>query len=177
MRERKLPRSSPVPSSRADILTTFYSYKLAEKLSDRLNDMGKDLTSMIEEVNGVSSNLSKTSKSDEPVRSQLSLAYPHTCFFIILNLTSPQISQIVRILNSHLSQLQLIDQGTATLQTKVAAAQKAGHSLGNSFGGGSYQARHHANGNASGFGQSVGGGGGGGGGAVDDFYRSYMGRR
>ena len=94
----------------------------------------------------------------------------------------PQISQIVRILNSHLSQLQLIDQGTATLQAKVAAAQKAGHSLGNSFGpggGGSaggggapYQAQHQANGNA-GFGQSVGGGSG----AVDDFYRSYMGRR
>ena len=44
-----------------------YRYKLAEKLSERLDDMGKDLTSMIEEVNGASATLSKTSKADEPV--------------------------------------------------------------------------------------------------------------
>lgn len=43
-------------------------YKLAEKLSERLDEMGKDLISMIEEVNGASSTLSKTSKADEPVR-------------------------------------------------------------------------------------------------------------
>lgn len=91
-----------------------------------------------------------------------------------------QISQIVRILNSHLSQLQLIDQGTATLQAKVAEAQKTGSSLGNSFGG-SHQGNW--NGSASGYGQSVGGGAGrgvgvgGGGGAADDFYRSYLGQR
>jgi hypothetical protein len=42
-------------------------YKLAEKLSDRLDEMGKDLTSMIEEVNGASATLSKTNKADEPV--------------------------------------------------------------------------------------------------------------
>lgn len=45
-----------------------YRYKLAEKLSERLDEMGKDLTSMIEEVNGASATLSKTSKADEPVR-------------------------------------------------------------------------------------------------------------
>lgn len=43
------------------------SYKLAEKLSERLDEMGKDLTSMIEEVNGASSTLTKTNKADEPV--------------------------------------------------------------------------------------------------------------
>lgn len=48
-------------------LTESYSYKLAEKLSERLDDMGKDLTSMIEEVNSASSTLSKTNKADEPV--------------------------------------------------------------------------------------------------------------
>lgn len=42
-------------------------YKTAEKLSDRLDEMGKDLTSMIEEVNGASATLSKTHKADEPV--------------------------------------------------------------------------------------------------------------
>jgi nuclear pore complex protein Nup62 len=40
---------------------------LAEKLSDRLDEMGKDLTSMIEEINNASSSLSKTSKADDPV--------------------------------------------------------------------------------------------------------------
>jgi nuclear pore complex protein Nup62 len=43
------------------------SYKLAERLSEQLNEMGKDLTSMIEEVNGASATLSKTNKADEPV--------------------------------------------------------------------------------------------------------------
>lgn len=44
-----------------------HSYKLAEKLSERLDEMGKDLTSMIEEVNGASATLSKTNRADEPV--------------------------------------------------------------------------------------------------------------
>ena len=42
-------------------------YKLAEKLSDRLDEMGKDLTSMIEEINDTSSNLNKTHQTDDPV--------------------------------------------------------------------------------------------------------------
>ncbi|KZF22103.1 hypothetical protein L228DRAFT_247724 [Xylona heveae TC161] len=105
------------------------TYKLAEKLSERLDEMGKDLTSMIDEVNNASSTLSKTSKAGDPL------------------------SQIVKVLNGHLSQLQLIDQGAAKLQAKVAAAQKAGQGLGmNGYNG----SRHDA---------------------ADDFYRSYMGRR
>lgn len=68
-----------------------------------------------------------------------------------------QISQIVRILNSHLSQLQVIDQGTSELQSKVSAAQKAGQSISSRLG---Y--------NSPGMG---------GGNAASDFYRSYMGRR
>ncbi|KAL4921080.1 Nsp1-like C-terminal region-domain-containing protein [Aspergillus aurantiobrunneus] len=111
------------------------TYKLAEKLSERLDDMGKDLTSMIEEVNSASSTLSRTNKADEPI------------------------SQIVRILNSHLSQLQTIDVGTTELQTKVAAAQKAGQAMSARFGHGL---------SMSGVGN---------GNAADDFYRSYMGRR
>lgn len=108
------------------------TYKLAEKLSERLDEMGKDLTSMIEEVNGASSTLSKTNKADEPI------------------------SQIVRILNAHLSQLQLIDQGTSDLQTKVAAAQKAGQSISARLGYGY---------NNSGMGNDN---------TADDFYRSFM---
>jgi nuclear pore complex protein Nup62 len=42
-------------------------YKLAEKLAERLDDMGKDLTSMIQEINTASSSLSKAGKPDDPV--------------------------------------------------------------------------------------------------------------
>jgi nuclear pore complex protein Nup62 len=82
-------------------------------------------------------------------------------YFYCTNGNTRQISQIVRILNSHLSQLQTIDQGTAELQAKVAAAQKAGQSMGSRLGG-------YGQG-----GPNIGGGGS----AADDFYRSYMGRR
>jgi hypothetical protein len=43
-------------------------YKLAEKLQDRLNELNKDLTEMIEEINNTSQTLSKTGKPDDPVR-------------------------------------------------------------------------------------------------------------
>jgi nuclear pore complex protein Nup62 len=43
------------------------TYKMAEKLTDRLDEMGKDLTSMIQEINTASAALSKTSKPDDPV--------------------------------------------------------------------------------------------------------------
>jgi nuclear pore complex protein Nup62 len=43
------------------------TYKLAEKLTDRLDDMGKNLTSMIEAINDATTTLSKTSKADDPV--------------------------------------------------------------------------------------------------------------
>jgi len=42
-------------------------HNLAEKLSDRLDEMGKDLGSMIEEINDASSSLNKNSKADDPV--------------------------------------------------------------------------------------------------------------
>ncbi|MCJ1378880.1 Nucleoporin-62 C-terminal-like protein [Xylographa soralifera] len=106
------------------------TYKLAEKLADRLNEMGKDLTSMIENINDASSNLSKNGKSDDAL------------------------SQIVRVLNGHLSQLQQIDQGAAVLQAKVLEAQKASRTAAPMNG-------------MSGIRND----------AADDFYRSYMGRR
>jgi nuclear pore complex protein Nup62 len=62
------------------------------------------------------------------------------------------VSQIVRVLNSHLSQLQWIDTNAAALQAKVAAAQKANSSLE------SHQGLSDNN-------------------AVESFYRSYMGRK
>jgi hypothetical protein len=47
-------------------------YKLAEKLQDRLNELNKDLTEMIEEINNTSQTLSKTGKPDDPVRAPFS---------------------------------------------------------------------------------------------------------
>lgn len=45
------------------------TYKTAEKISDRLDAMGRGLTEMIEEVNTTSATLSKTNRADEPVSS------------------------------------------------------------------------------------------------------------
>lgn len=44
------------------------TYKTAEGVSERLGDMGQDLTSMIEEINAASSAISKTNRADDPVR-------------------------------------------------------------------------------------------------------------
>ncbi|KAJ9631304.1 FG-nucleoporin nsp1 [Knufia peltigerae] len=107
------------------------TYKLAERLGEKLDEMERDLGSMVEEVNAANASLSKNGKADEPI------------------------TQIVKILNSHLMQLQTIDQGTAALQQKVAAAQKTAGNLG------------YLNGSM----------GQGSGTAVQEFYRSYMGRR
>ncbi|KAI4259828.1 MAG: hypothetical protein L6R42_004377, partial [Xanthoria sp. 1 TBL-2021] len=106
------------------------TYQLAEKLSSRLDEMGKDLSSMVEEINDASSSLNKNSKPDDPL------------------------SQVVRVLNSHLTQLQQIDQGANALKLKVAAAEKASRSLGptNGYNGPSSD-------------------------AADSFYRSFMGKR
>ena len=49
------------------LLTWCQSYQLANKLSERLDEMGKDLSNMIEEINDASSTLSKHSKADDPV--------------------------------------------------------------------------------------------------------------
>ncbi|CAF9929594.1 FG-nucleoporin nsp1 [Imshaugia aleurites] len=103
------------------------TYQIASKLSERLDEMGKDLTTMIEEINDASSTLSKTGKADDPL------------------------TQVVRVLNSHLTQLQQIDQGAAALQLKVQEAQRTGQTL-TSLSGPTSD-------------------------AADGFYRSYMGRR
>ncbi|KAI1383299.1 Nsp1-like C-terminal region-domain-containing protein [Hypoxylon trugodes] len=104
------------------------TYKLAEKITEKLDDMGRDLTKMIKEINDISGTLSKGSKPDDPL------------------------SQIVRVLNSHLAQLQWIDTNAATLQARVLAAQKERSTIGSHYGGPEQD-------------------------NVDSFYRSYMGRR
>lgn len=128
------------------------TFKLAEKLDERLDDMNKGLESMIEEVNAANASLNRNSKADEPV--SLHLRHPGASSGMFLTIVM-QITQIVRILNSHLTQLQAIDQGTVALQEKISKAQKNAQGLG------------HLNNGSAGTGSGV----------VEDFYRSYMGRR
>ncbi|KAI1435318.1 Nsp1-like C-terminal region-domain-containing protein [Xylaria sp. CBS 124048] len=104
------------------------TYKLAEKITERLDDMSRDLARMIKEVNEISGTVNKSSKPDDPL------------------------SQIVRVLNGHLTQLQWIDTNAAALQAKIAAAQKASSHVSSQYGGPEQD-------------------------NADSFYRSYMGRR
>lgn len=60
----------------------------------------------------------------------------------------------MRILNGHLTQLQQIDQGTAAVQNKLVAAQKASRGM-----------------TVANTSNAIGSD------PADDFYRSYMGRR
>ena len=99
------------------------TYKIAEQVSERLGEVGQDLTSMIEEINAASSTISKSSSANDPVSSHQAL--PRSSANPLI-----QLSQIVRVLNGHLSQLQQIDQGTAELQAKVSAAQRESQRLG-----------------------------------------------
>lgn len=92
--------------------------------------MNRDLTGMIEEINAASASISK-SKTDDPVSlsilSVASNAYANSHI---------QLSHIVRILNTHLVELQKIDSGTAELRKRVAEAQRDSQRL-NSRGLGS----------------------------------------
>ncbi|KAK9464021.1 Nsp1-like C-terminal region-domain-containing protein [Lipomyces oligophaga] len=69
-------------------------YHLAERLNKELDQLGKNLSSMIEEVNRSSATLNHT-KDDDPL------------------------SHIVRILNAHLASLQWIDTNTGALNDKI----------------------------------------------------------
>ncbi|OAP58955.1 hypothetical protein AYL99_06252 [Fonsecaea erecta] len=134
------------------------TYKLAEKLGERLEEMERDLESMVDEVNAANASLSRSGKGDEPVSEDGLILY-----YFALNgelTSSTQITQIVKILNSHLIQLQAIDQGTQALQEKVAVAQKSASQLG--YLGGFRSSTTDGSNNSA---------------AVHDFYRSYMGRR
>lgn len=122
------------------------TYKLAETLTDRLDEMGRDLGKMINEINDISGSISKGSKPDDPVSS------PHPLPLDLRLTCGLQLSQIVRVLNGHLSQLQWIDTNAAALQAKVTAAQKASSNMGSKYGGPESD-------------------------AADSFYRSFMGRR
>ena len=70
-----------------------YRYNLAEKVNGRLEEMGKDLSSMIEEINDASSSLNKNNKPDDPVSLLLGFCYlksPLTAHLVISSRSSPQ---------------------------------------------------------------------------------------
>ena len=50
------------------------TYRLAERLSGRLDEMGQDLGAMIEEINEATATLTKSSRSDDPVSFFLSVS-------------------------------------------------------------------------------------------------------
>lgn len=104
------------------------TYKLAEKLTQQLDEKSRDLSKMVKEINDISGTLSKGAKAEDPL------------------------SQIVRVLNSHLTQLQWIDTNASALQAKVTAAQKSSSSLSSHYAGPESD-------------------------AAEGFYRSYYGRR
>jgi nuclear pore complex protein Nup62 len=98
---------------------------LAEKLQDKLNELNKDLTEMIEEINTTSQTLSKTGKPDDPVSFANTT---NTSGFGLMG--DSQLTKVVRVLNSQLSQLQLIDAGASQLREKINKAQKEGQRVG-----------------------------------------------
>ncbi|KAG4302002.1 hypothetical protein PCANB_002063 [Pneumocystis canis] len=79
-------------------------YNLAEKLTEQLDGLGKNLESMIDEINTASNMINKTNEDDP-------------------------LSSIVRILNSHLSNLQWIQSTTTKLHYKIEEVKKAEHAI------------------------------------------------
>lgn len=125
------------------------TYKLAEKLTQQLDEKSRDLSKMVKEINDISGTLSKGTKAEDPVSSSSNSnsIEAYTKANVVM-----QLSQIVRVLNSHLTQLQWIDANSSALQAKVAAAQKSSSNLGSHYGSGESD-------------------------VAESFYRSYMGRR
>jgi nuclear pore complex protein Nup62 len=123
------------------------TYKLAEKLTQQLDEKSRDLSKMVKEINDISGTLNKGAKPEDPVSRipflQQRLNFANTLL---------QLSQIVRVLNGHLTQLQWIDANASSLQAKVTAAQKSSSNLGSHYAGSDND-------------------------AAESFYRSYMGRR
>lgn len=123
------------------------TYKLAEKLTQQLDEKSRDLSKMVKEINDISGTLSKGTKTEDPVSNH---SFPIFCFSLLRQFS--QLSQIVRVLNGHLTQLQWIDANASALQAKVSAAQKSSGSLNNHYTGPESD-------------------------AAEGFYRSYYGRR
>lgn len=127
-----------VEHTRADKMVN--RYKTAEACTNRLTEMSQNLSAMIEEINAASSKLESTNKTSSDTAAVAAAG-------------GDPLAQIVRVLNSHLLQLQTIDSGAAALAARVEKAQQEARGLGASGG-------------------RIGGGGQ----WLDGFGRSYLGR-
>jgi nuclear pore complex protein Nup62 len=125
-------------------------YRLAEKVTSKLDEMNNDLGDVIGEINDVASKLTKVKQGEDPVSEK---STPLKASAIRL-LTEMQLSQVVRVLNAHLQQLQTIDVSTSTLEAKVQAAKREAR-LSGVFNG------HQGLGSDP----------------AEDFYKSFMSRR
>jgi nuclear pore complex protein Nup62 len=96
------------------------TYRTAEACSDRLMEMNQSLTAMIEGINDASAKLSSSSAASGKAAKDAS---------------EDPLSQIVRVLNSHLAQLQVIDSGAAELSKRVESAQVDAGVAGSRLGG------------------------------------------
>jgi nuclear pore complex protein Nup62 len=100
------------------------TYKAAETCSDRLMEMNQSLSAMIEGINDASSKLSSSSAASGKAAKDAG---------------EDPLMQIVRVLNSHLAQLQVIDAGAIDLSKRVESAHVdvgvAGSRLGASMRG------------------------------------------
>jgi len=79
------------------------TYRMAEQLNETLIGMEGDLGEMIKAINKAGATINKTSNADDPL------------------------SQIVKILNDHLSSLQWIDTHTTQVAEKIQEAQRKGN--------------------------------------------------
>jgi nuclear pore complex protein Nup62 len=101
------------------------AYSLAEGLNKQLDDVSRNLNIMIDEVNKM--NGTEESIDDNDTEDNVSLAlscqvnYHH---ILHINATFVQVSQIVKILNAHLTSLQWIDNTTSAMQNKIQEINK-----------------------------------------------------
>jgi nuclear pore complex protein Nup62 len=127
-------------------------YRLAERVTGKLDELNGDLGDVIGEINDVGAKLTKAKQGEDPVSLSRSL-FP--CDAIGMSDTNGnlQIENVVRVLNSHLQQLQGIDVTTSQLQQRVQAAKR--------------EARVSGTNGVQGLGSDP----------AEDFYRSFMSRR
>lgn len=130
-------------------------YGAAGKLSSTLEGYNNDLTDIINQINTISGQLNRGGKGDDPV-SFFSQSIP-SCQSSSDNILTfiPQLEQVVRILNQHLQQLQMIDVGAEALHQRVQTAQAEQRSAYSRTGA------RGLNGSS----------------AADDFYKSFMSSR
>jgi nuclear pore complex protein Nup62 len=82
---------------------------------------------MIQEINVVSEKLNNSAGNSDPVSKS-----DNTQYTLKKTKQIQKLSHVVRVLNSHLQQLQQIDQEATSLQSKVQEAQKQARAMGGS---------------------------------------------